>query len=497
MKTLCQNVSNICSNKKIIRMIVLCYLLFMAFMISMQSPMNPFHVTLAGVDSSVFHYVASVMKHGGAIYRDTFDHKGPLLYFINYLGLSISYYSGAWLIEFIALCISNLAAYKTARLFCRKIPACFVIFLNSTALLLCFFGGNFPECYALPCITISLYLFTDYFLNQKIDIRRLILCGMLFACAFMLKPNTISVWIAFCIGVFIQKILQKDVRSLLSFIGWFFLGFLIVIVPVFLYLIKMDIVKEFFETYFLFNFQYSGDAGLSASFLSALKCLSKELVFPCLLIACFLAFQKREPLYWRTFFIYYLLSVFLCSMSGTDYIYYRISLIPAYTVPLAAFFGRMDYSRKQIYPLLSMMLLAAAVFAQQWTAPTIHALSALRHTTAEIDLGDEHHRELFRLIEKYTDETDPFLVYGNEDAFYFYSHRMAVSKYSFQYPIILINEDIRNRFFQELDEKLPKLILVQSLWCNDEYIQKFLNTHPYRCITDFDDYALYLLDDTQ
>lgn len=60
-------------------------------------------MSLGGVDTNVFHYVAAVMAKGGAMYRDTFDHKGPLLYFINYLGLKISYYSGAWLLEFVLL----------------------------------------------------------------------------------------------------------------------------------------------------------------------------------------------------------------------------------------------------------------------------------------------------------------------------------------------------------------------------------------------------------
>jgi hypothetical protein len=111
---------------------------------------------------------------------------------------------------------------------------------------------------------------------------------------------------------------------------------------------------------------------------------------------------------------------------------------------------------------------------------------------SEIDLGDEHHRELFSLIEAYTEEDEPITVYGNENAFYFYSQRVSASKYSFTYPIILMDEKIRNEYFQELHDTLPKLILVQTLWCNDEYIQEFLATHPYECITDFHDYGLYL-----
>jgi len=85
------------------------------------------------------------MAKGGAMYRDTFDHKGPLLYFINYLGLKISYYSGAWLLEFVMLFVWVILTYRTARLFCRKLPACAVAFLAVTALFGCYCGGNYPE----------------------------------------------------------------------------------------------------------------------------------------------------------------------------------------------------------------------------------------------------------------------------------------------------------------------------------------------------------------
>lgn len=494
MKNVCQHIESILSsNKKFTKIMIILYLFMITFIISMQSQMNPFHVTLASVDSSVFHYVASVMKHGGAIYRDTFDHKGPLLYFINYLGLHISYYSGAWFIELFILLISNVLTYKTARLFCKKIPACFVVFLSSTALITCYFGGNYPECYALPCIIGSLYIFTDYFINQIVNPFRLITCGSLFACALMLKPNTISVWIAFCLGVFVQKLCQKDFRNLIRYIIYFLIGISVILMPILVYLLKMNILPDFFDTYFMFNFRYSGDAGMKSSFIVTLKCITREFVFPCLLIMFYMILQEKDSkIYWRTYFLFFILSILFCGMSGNDYIYYRISLVPCYTIPIAMCLSKISFDRNHTYPIFVLFVIGATIFVQQWSRPMINTLSAIKNTTTEIDLGDEHHKELFRLIEKYTDKDEPFIVYGNENSFYFYSHRFAASKYSFQYPIILMDENIRNDFFQELDEKLPKLILVQSLWCNDEYIQDFLKTHPYQCITDFDDYGLYL-----
>ena len=494
MQTLYEKIwDGLIAHKRLAGVLVGCFLFGLIFVICMQSPMNPFLVELPGVDSGVFHYVASVMQKGGLPYRDTFDHKGPLLYFINYLGLYINYYSGAWLLEFCALLAWIAITYKTARLFCRRIPACFVCLTASTALLSAFFGGNFPECYALPCIAGAFWIFTDYFRNNRVNAGRLVLCGGLLGCALMLKPNTISVWVAFCIAVLVQKCMQKRPRDLLGFLGFFLLGLGAVLIPIVIYLVSNGIFRDFLDAYFLLNFQYSAVGGEMSPVRLAVSFLRRSWGIPCLMIVvpCLLQKQTRS-IYWFAWLGYLLLSLGMCSMSGNNYVYYTITLAPCYVAPLAYFLGKLKYDRENAYPLQALALAATAVFLFAWFTPTKTSLIKVLKPTSQVSLGDEHHQELIRLIGEYTDEDEPIIVYGNEDAFYFYSHRFAASKYSFQYPIIFKSEKIMNEFFAELDEKLPKLILVQSLWCDDEYIREFLATHPYECITDFDDYALYL-----
>lgn len=481
------------ARKRLAMVLVGCFLFSLVFVICMQSPMNPFLVELPGVDSGVFHYIASVMQKGGLPYRDTFDHKGPLLYFINYIGLYINYYSGAWFLEFGALLVWIAITYKTARMFCRRIPACFVCLIAATALLKVFFGGNFPECYALPCIAGAFWIFTDYFRNNRVNAKRLVLCGGLLGCALMLKPNTISVWAAFCIAVLVQKCMQKRPRDLLGFLGWFLLGLAAVLIPIAAYLVCNGIFRDFLDAYFLLNFQYSTVGGEMSPVKLALVFLMDVWAVPCLIIGvCCLVQKETRSIYWFAWLGYFLLSLAMCSMSGNKYVYYTITMVPCYVAPLAYFLGKMQYDKKNCFALQALALVTAAILVSGWYVPAKTSVKKVVRATPQVSYGDEHHQELIRLIGEYTDEDEPIIVYGNEDAFYFYSHRFAASKYSFQYPIIFKSEKIRQEFFAELDEKLPKLILVQSLWCDDEYIREFLATHPYECITDFDDYALYL-----
>ncbi|MDO4490606.1 MAG: hypothetical protein Q4B85_06045 [Lachnospiraceae bacterium] len=474
--------------KKLAGPLICLYVFGMAFLIMMQSNMNPVHTMLPNVDSGVFHYVASVMKDGGLMYRDTFDHKGPLLYAINYAGMLLHYYSGAWFLEFLCILAWAGCTYRTARLFCGRVGSCFTVFLSTTAVLSCFLGGGYPESYSLCCISGALYIFSDYYLNQKISRLRLVVCGGLMGCVLMLKPNLISVWLVFCISSIILKLMNREVKELLSLMGFFILGLCGVLLPFLLYLVSKGILGDFINTYILFNLTYSGDAAAGSGVVVMARDFTRELLTPTLILLLLALRTKMNRPYWWTCLAYTVLTLVLCCMSGSDYVYYRLVLVPCFAAPMAAFLGGFDREKRLVQVLL---VLGITVFAQSWVPYVRQCLYHFKHMSTEVDLGDEEHRELFRLIEEKLDEDEPFIVYGNEDAFYYYSHRMAASRYSFQYPVILMDEEIREEFFQEVEENQPKLILVQSQWCEDQFITEFLETHPYECITDLENYALY------
>ena len=58
-------------------------------------------------DSNSYFTMGKMMMNGGVIYRDLFDQKGPLLYFIYGLGYLLSHtsFSGVFLIEIISFTI--------------------------------------------------------------------------------------------------------------------------------------------------------------------------------------------------------------------------------------------------------------------------------------------------------------------------------------------------------------------------------------------------------
>ena len=61
----------------------------------------------------------------------------------------------------------------------------------------------------------------------------------------MLKPNTISVWVVFSLAVLVQAFLTDDMKTIPRFLGFFLLGFCIVLAPIFLYLSVKGIIPGF------------------------------------------------------------------------------------------------------------------------------------------------------------------------------------------------------------------------------------------------------------
>ena len=101
--------------EKFIAFIISC---IVALLFGFNSPLHPWVGSEAYTDSSVFKTVALMMEHGYMPYRDSFDHKGPILYIINLIGNSISQYRGIWVIEIIFLTVTFYMLYKISRLSC-------------------------------------------------------------------------------------------------------------------------------------------------------------------------------------------------------------------------------------------------------------------------------------------------------------------------------------------------------------------------------------------
>ncbi len=218
-------------------------------------------------DSGVFRFVGYLMKNGGVPYRDTFDHKGQLLYLINYLGILIDV-NGVWIIELVSMFAVAFFTFRCFRRFCNPAFA-----LAGTAIVLFQLydyinGGNRVQEYALPFVTCGLWVFVCYFLDGRATKARVFLCGVCFSAVLLLRPDLVSLWVPFCLAVFWDELRNKS-GKLKGFVLWFMIGAIVPLIPALIYLLRNKALGDFWAQYILFTFTYTGSEAsrFSDSFL--------------------------------------------------------------------------------------------------------------------------------------------------------------------------------------------------------------------------------------
>lgn len=469
------------------------FIFMLAFIFMFQADNNLFTVGNVGTDSSVFQYVARIILNGGMPYRDTFDHKGPLLYLFNVAGVIIAEWRGIWVIEYITILTSFLFIYKIARLKCTRAYSLIVLTITSSALFKYFESGNLTEEYAMPFIAASIYIFADYFLNEKINKIRLIICGFSFAAVCLLRINMIAVWIVMCIAVLIHCIKAKKQKDLINFILFFIIGFLILVVPIFLWLIVKGAFLAFIDNYLVFNIFYSSNsqqANISAKFNAFNHFINEPLILFGICISVYLSIRKRD-----TFNISYLflwvLTLISISLSGHIFMHYGMILVPLLAYPFSSIHNLFEDDEKIKKPLISIIMLCLLVsFAlPKWIPATNTSLQEFYNQENAIDKTE---LQISDIIKNNTDPNDKIIVCGNWNIIYNLSDRFAASKYSYQTPICEIDKNKMNNFLNDLNAENPKAVVFKKDYFAYEDIVKFVKKYNYNKLWTNEDETIFV-----
>ncbi len=474
------------------------FLFLFAFLILMLSPQNPFANGSSYTDSSVFRYVAQVMQNGGFPYRDAFDHKGPLLFFINYWGAKISFEHGVWFLEFAFLFFTMIAAYRLARLFLSRHKAILAIVFVYALMKYYFEGGNLTEEYSLLFISLSIFIFADYFLFGKISILRLVLCGASFACVVLLRANMISVWLVFCPMVAIQCVRKKEYGRILNFLVFFLLGATAIFLPTLVYFLRHDAVKDFIESYFMFNMKYSANGNWKDRIFSMKKfAITLHFIVACIaILLCIKNSKTKENKFFNIgYFIFLFSALFFTGMSGRQYGHYYMAMLPPLVYPVSIFFestfikdifefdvdGKNSFARLR-YCFVMALLIICPLLLLTWGMNFSKSLN--------MDLN-----ETIFLIEENTSADEKIIVFGNENIVYLKSRRLAASKYSYQMPIVNIEPKIMSDFFNEIESALPKVAVIDKKYKGYDFVEKvnrFLQENGYEEISKSEEYLVFL-----
>ena len=414
-----------------------------------------------GPDSSVFQYVANEIIEGKMPYLDTFDHKGPLLYVINVIGLLISKSYGLWLIEALTIVATLIICYYIARLCANPISSVVASVVCALCLYIYLEAGNLVEEYAMPFIAYALFIYLIYFKFNKISRWHIFVCGCCFGAVLMLRPNMIAVWIVGCVAVVVNCIMKKKLKDLPNFICMFVIGSAIVIVPFLIWLGINGALKAFWNVYIVFNMSYKESEGSLLNFFNVIKCFLVN--FWCLLalFSICLSIIKKHSINNFMLLGMYIFSFILLGISGRTYYHYVMPLVPILAYPIAymiIYISDFAGKNKRIIEFVISVIFIIGVVPASFDG----MVGSIEDAFFVSDGWEEKYPDIKATvseIQKHSNRDDKITVYGNHDVYYLLSERKSASEYSYQQPIATVDKKIERRYFKEIQENLPRIIV--------------------------------------
>lgn len=333
------------------------------------SPLYPFN---PWDDANCFFTVGRGIVKGLVPYRDLYEQKGPLLYFIYAFAALISDRSfiGAWIVECVAASLFAVFSWKIAKLFTDppRYSICLVpLLLGMTYTVRLFnFGGNAEEL-CFPLLTIAFYFGLKAIVNGDgiPEKKEALICGLISAALFWIKYTFLGFMAGFILYILILSIKHRSFARLWSLVWRFIAGFAALSVPVLLYFLANGALGSLWEVYFYNNiFLYHSDMPLGGiagipvikNIYIPLYCvvaLSKSYPeFGVMLILSILSFFFTGKTRYKKAGLLFFLTLFMTlafTFTKTTFIYYYIYITAyCFCLILIPFIKGMDYLAKKI-----------------------------------------------------------------------------------------------------------------------------------------------------
>lgn len=252
-------------------------------------------------DAAEFLTIGKAWTMGKIPYRDIFDHKGPIIYFINMLGFMLTgTKTGVFVIQCVFMAITANALFSIGKLRTKNNTYGVILVAMCLILLRGSYGeGNYVDEYCLAFVAVSTYYQLKWFYNRTENHMPYIaaLYGAAFGfCAMMRVTNAILV----CAGVLvivIELIKHRNYRNLLQNAVGFVIGFALIVVPFGVYFGMHKCFSDFIYAVFTFNFEYKTGIGHWIDHANAddlRNFVSLYISYFCGLAAAMLAIRRRS-----------------------------------------------------------------------------------------------------------------------------------------------------------------------------------------------------------
>lgn len=298
-------------------------LLSFVFLLIYSPSTSPLYL-YEGFDSCTFKTIGIGILEGKVPYTDLFDHKGPVLFWLNALGLLFGR-TGLFVLETTFLSVTLVYIYKIARLYSNSTKALVASLLTFIPAVDFITEGNQCEEYMLPFIAFSLYLALRYTTGrtQSHPLWYSLFYGVAFAIIFFIRPNdAVSQVGAIMAGIFFLLLYRKEYRNAITSAMVFGVGLLVVAIPILLYFYAIGSLGDMLHGMIGYNLQYSTESGLTEGSIGILA-------IPTIIYGgtIFLS-RKNDRASWFLFIPSLIFTLIL--VGKRDYYHYLLPILPVF-----------------------------------------------------------------------------------------------------------------------------------------------------------------------
>jgi len=434
-------------------------------------PVSPLITGTVSRDAGVFLYTGWRILHGEIPYVDVWDHKPPIIFYIDALGLWLGHGSvwGVWSIELIFLLAALMLSIHIVR---RELkggtPAAYAATLIWGLSIMDFLdGGNLTTEFAIPLQFLTFLLFVKLHRSKSPGWDEY-LFGVVTGLMFFIRQNSIGIPLASTLILFVGLI--RSPRLLARKALWMAAGFLSVCAAIFTYFYLVGGLDAMWDAAFRFNVLYAEERGwndrldslkrgvlaLSTTGLMQLGLLG-WVGGTLILLGCFKSSDFAPPFIWLALIALPVEFAFAV-WPGRERLPYYTSLMPILGLLSAISFEclqRITAAAPRWGPLLGKSIVAVVI--------AFVLLGASGRTTYQYTYSsDRQHERVQQFLEANTDDSDYVLVIGAETAINFATHRVSPTRFVYLYPLqrpTYADEPKLLEFYSDILDKRPKFII--------------------------------------
>ena len=212
-------------------------------------------------DSGVYAYIGSAILDGQVPYRDVWEQKPPIGFYLDALALAVLGHTpwAIWWLNVTWIALTTIIFFLTIKKMMGLLSGCVasLFFLSGVMTPELFQGGNLMEVYGL--LPQVLIIFATYFFFSKQQERWVLIAGVFTAIAFLTKQTTIALGAASILAIIVISLLHREFKKALLRLFFFALG---ITLPIFLagtYWLVNGAAYDFLDAVFLHSFAYVGE----------------------------------------------------------------------------------------------------------------------------------------------------------------------------------------------------------------------------------------------